>query len=116
MVSTPDIFSENIPISSGLYVSIKQTKARKSLGNFATTLDVKPKTAVHRLCADKSKRNTIRAVSQVWYKIPKRQCCTKINEYVKSAFYHWIIHYPQIVQSTIANDYHKITIDGKTPP
>ena len=32
----------------------------------------------------------------------------------KQAIYHWIIHHPQVVQSTIANDCLKESFDGHT--
>ena len=40
----------------------------------------------------------------------------KMNEHVKSAFYHWILRRPQIVQYLIANDCLKIIIYGQTIP
>ena len=60
-------------------MSIKQPKDRKSLHPFATTLYIKPNTAVYRLCAVKPKRKAIRAGMQLWYKIPKSQVRTKTN-------------------------------------
>ena len=53
MVSTPDGFHENIPMSSGPSVSTKQPKDKKPLCQFATSLDVKPKTSAHRWFAAK---------------------------------------------------------------
>ena len=73
MVYTPEVFSENSQMSSGQSVSIKKTKSRKSLPRFATALDVKPNTAVHRLCADKSNIKSIKSGRQLWSKTPKRQ-------------------------------------------
>ena len=116
MVSTPWVFPENIPMSYGPYVSIKQPKVRKSLRKFTTTLDVKPKTVIRRLCAAKSKRKEIRAGSNLWYNIPKRKVRTKVNEQVTSELYHWNTRHPEIVQSPIANDCLKINIDGQTTP
>ena len=116
MISTPEGFSENIIMSSGPSVSIKQPKYIKSLCQFATTLDFKPKTAVHRLCADKSKHKAIIAGKHLWSKIPKRKGRTKIYDRAKSALYHWIIFHPQIFQSLIDNYCLNITIDGQTTP
>ena len=116
MVSTPEVFSENSPLSSGPFMSTKQPKARKPLCKFATTLNVKPKTYIHRICADKSKCKEIISCSQVWSKIPNIQGHTKINEHVNIAFYYWILCHPQIVQSPIANNCLKITINRKTAP
>ena len=47
---------------SGTYVPVEQPNKRKPLHKFSETLDVKPKTSVHWLCAAKSKRKAIRAV------------------------------------------------------
>ena len=114
MVSTPEGFSEKIPISSGPYVSIKQPKAIKSLRQFSTTLDVKPRTVVIRLFTAKLKRKSIRSGSQLCYKTKKRQGHTTINEDVNVAFYRWILRHPQNFKSPIDNDCVKDTIYGKT--
>ena len=55
-------------------------------------------------------------LAMISLKTTKMQGCTKINEHVKSEFYHWIIRYPQTFQSPIANDCVKITIDEQTTP
>ena len=63
MVSTPDGFTGNSPMSPRKSVTVKNTSARKSLCHFFEALDVKPKTSVCRFCAAKSKRKVIRFVS-----------------------------------------------------
>ena len=71
MVSTPEGFTDIIPMSSGPYMPVKQTNLRKPLRKFSETLDVKPTSSVCHLCAAKPKRNANRAVSMLWYSIPK---------------------------------------------
>ena len=61
MVYTPDGLTGNSLMSSGLYVPVKQYNTKKSLRPFSEKLNVKPKTAVCKLCATKSKRKAIRA-------------------------------------------------------
>ena len=78
MVSTTEVFTDNSPIPSGTYVPEKKTNARKPLCPFSETLDVKPKTAVRRLCAAKSKGKGIISGSMLWYSIPKR--CVNKNQ------------------------------------
>ena len=51
MVITPEVFTDNIPLSCGPYITVKQTNANKLFGQFSETLDIKTKTAVHRLGA-----------------------------------------------------------------
>ena len=56
MVSTPEIFTYNSPMSPCPYVAVKNTSSRKSLHIFTGVLDVKQKTAVRQVCAAKSNR------------------------------------------------------------
>ena len=53
MVSTPDGFTDNIPISTRHSVTVKHCSARKSLCRFSEPLDIKSKTSVHKLGAAK---------------------------------------------------------------
>ena len=53
MVSNTEGFTDNSPISSGSYVTVKQPNTWKTLCQFSETLDIKPNTAVCRLCAAK---------------------------------------------------------------
>ena len=46
----------------------------------------------------------------------KRKGHTKINERVKKSPYNSIPQYPQVVQSQIANDCLKVSIDGHSEP
>ena len=55
MVSNPEGFTDNSTISPIQYMIVKKYSARKSLKQFSEQLDVKPKTAVRRLCYAKSK-------------------------------------------------------------
>ena len=49
MVSTPEEFNENSPMSSGQSVPAKQYFVRKSLRQFTETFDIKPKTSLLRM-------------------------------------------------------------------
>ena len=53
MVSNPEGFTDNSPISPSQSVTVKHTSARKTLKQFLDTLEVKPNTAVCRFCAAK---------------------------------------------------------------
>ena len=53
MVSTPEEFTENIPMSPRQSVTVKNPSARKSLRKFLDTLEAKSKTAIRRFCATK---------------------------------------------------------------
>ena len=46
----------------------------------------------------------------------KRKGHSKISEEIKNSLYNWIIHHPQVVQSTIENDCLKVKMDGYTEP
>ena len=46
----------------------------------------------------------------------KRIGNSKNNEQIKNSLYNWIIHHPQVVQSSISNDCLKVIIDGYTEP
>ena len=65
------------------------------------------------LCAAKSKFKGIRSGSTVCSSIPKRRGHSKINQQVKKALYNWILQYPQVVHSPIANVCLKVSIDGQ---
>ena len=49
----------------------------------------------------------------LWYSIPKRRGHSKTNQQVKKYFNNFILQHPQVVHYTIANDYLKLSIDGK---
>ena len=46
----------------------------------------------------------------------KRKGQSKISEDIKNYLYKWIIHHPQVVQSSISNDCLKVKTDGYTEP
>ena len=39
-----------------------------------------------------------------------------INDHIKKSLYNWIINNPQVVKSSIFNDFLKVKIDGHTRP
>ena len=53
MVSTPEIFTDNSPISTGPTMIVKHFSSRKSLYLFTEVLDVKKKIAVRWVGAAK---------------------------------------------------------------
>ena len=63
MISNLEVFTDNSPMSYGKYMPVKQPNMSKSLRQFSETLGVKPKTAVQRLCAAKSKLKATRSGS-----------------------------------------------------
>ena len=66
MVSTPERFIDNSPMSPGPTMVVKKFSARKSLHIFSKFLDVKKKTAARQVGAAKSNRKSIRAGSMLW--------------------------------------------------
>ena len=77
--ATPDIFTDNITMSPGTSVTIRNPIARKPLHPFTEVLDVKKKTSSIRLGAAKSKRKATRSGSVLWSSIPKRKGLKKPN-------------------------------------
>ena len=71
MVSTSERFIYNSPMSTGTPIIVKKCSARKPLRLFTELLDVKKKTDVCQVGADKSERKAIRAGSMLWLSIPK---------------------------------------------
>ena len=63
MVSIPDRFTENSPMPPSQSMTVNNPNARKLLRQLLDALNVKPKTAVRRFCAAKSKHTAIRADS-----------------------------------------------------
>ena len=82
MVFTPEGFTCNSPIPPNQYIIVKNTTARKSLHQFLDTLEVKLNTDVLRLCADKSKRKSIRYGSMLWSSVTHQLIHAKINQQV----------------------------------
>ena len=52
----------------------------------------------------------------LWSSIPKRRSHTKINEFIRKDIYKCILHHPQVVQYSIANDCLKLSIDVQAEP
>ena len=116
MVYTPEVFTDNSPILPSQSVTVKKPSAIKSLCPFLDKLEVKPKTDVHRFFAAKSNHKAFISGSMLCYSIPKRWVHSKINQQVKEALYNWILQYPQVLQSPIANNCLKLSIDGQLGP
>ena len=53
MVSNHEGFTDDIPMSTGPYVTLKKPSTRKSLCQFSQVLDVKQNTTIYRLGAAK---------------------------------------------------------------
>ena len=66
MVSTPEGFNDNSPISPMTSTPVKKPSARKSLCLFTNILDVKNKTATRRVGAAKYKRKAIKYGNAPW--------------------------------------------------
>ena len=116
MVSTPEGFTDNSPISPMKSTPVKKSRARKSLCLFTNILDVKNKTANRQVGATKSNLKAIKFGNKKWALKQKRKVNSKIYEQIKKYIYNWIMHHPQVVQSPIANDCLKVKIDGYTEP
>ena len=114
MVSTPEIFTNDIPISSITSTPVKKPSAQKSLCLFTIILDVKKKTATCQVGAAKSKLKAIKFGNTLWALKQKRKGNPRINDQIKKSLYNWIIRHPQVVQSPIFNDCLKLNIDGHT--
>ena len=111
LVYTTQIIKNNSPISPGPSKTIRNPSARKSLRLFTEFLDVKNKTAVHRLGAAESNHKAIIAGSMFWSIIPKKKVHTKINEQVKNIL-KLDSKTPQVIQFPISNDCLKFSIYG----
>ena len=48
----------------------------------------------------------------LWYSIQNQRRIKQLFHVFKKALYNWILHYIQDVQSSIANDYLKLSMDG----
>ena len=80
MVSTPELFIDNITISPMTSTPVKKPSARKSLCMFTNILEVNKKTACRRVGASKSKRKAIEFVNTPWALKQKRKGNSKIYE------------------------------------
>ena len=86
MVTITEGFTDNSPMSPGPSVTVKNTSARNSLNKISPVLDVKQKTAIHRMGYSKTKRNAIRTYGMLWYSIHKQRVRTKFTASVKNLF------------------------------
>ena len=77
MVSTPEIFTDNSPVSPRPPMIVKNCSAKQSLRLFTEVLDVKNKTAVCWVGAAKSNIKAIISSSMLWSSIPNRKGHTK---------------------------------------
>ena len=73
MVSNPEVFTNNSPISPMNSTPVKKPRSRKSLCLFTNILDVKNKTAIRRVRATKSRPKEIKAGTMPWALKPKRK-------------------------------------------
>ena len=116
MVSTPEVFTDNSPISPMTSTPVKKPSAQKSLCMFTNILEVKKKTAYRRVGAAKYKRKEIKIGNKPWELKQNKKGNSEIDEQIKKYFLNWIMYHPQVVQSTIVNDCMKVKIDGNTEP
>ena len=98
MVSTPEVFTNNSPISSMKPTPVKKPSARKSLCMFTNILDVNRKISYRRVRAAKVKRKEIKYGNTPWALKKKRKGHSKISEEIRKSLYNWIIYHPQVVQ------------------
>ena len=115
MVYTPEVFTDNSPISPRTSTPVKKPSAQKSLCMFTNVLKGK-KTAYCQVGAAKSKRKAIKFGNKPWALKKKRKGNSKIDEQIKKSPYDWIMHHPEVVQSPIVNDCMKVRIDCHTEP
>ena len=113
MVSTPEGFTNSSTMAPNLYVYNKKPSAIKSLRKFIETLDVKHKTAVHRLVQlrqseSQQKRKCVVA------KHCKAPWSYKKNQKVRENLYYWILHHPQVLQYQISKFCLNVYIDGNS--
>ena len=86
MFYPPERFTDNSPMSPKYPMIVRNTSEIKSLYLFTEVFDVKKKTSVTRVCADKSKCKAVRAGTMLWSSIKNRKGNTKINEQVRNLF------------------------------
>ena len=116
VVSTPEEYTDNSPISPMTSKLVNKTSARKPLCIFTNILHVKNKTATCRVWGSKSKRKAIKSGTTPWTLKPKQKGNLKINDQIKKFLYNLIMNHPQVVQSPTVNDCMKVNIDGNTEP
>ena len=77
MVFTPEVFTDNSPISPGPSLTFKRPSARKLLYQFSELFDIKNNIAFRRLGVTKLKLKAIIADILLWSSIIKIQVHTK---------------------------------------
>ena len=80
MVSTPEGFTNESPISPITSTPVNKPSARKSLCLFTTILDVKKKTATHQVGDTKYKRKAIKYRTKPYAPKQKQKRNSKIND------------------------------------
>ena len=116
MVSTPEGFTDKGPISPMNPTPVKKPSARKSLCMFTNILYVNKKNTYLQVVAAKSKLKEIKYGNTPWALKKNRKVHSKISEEIRKFLYNWIVHYPQVVPSPIANDCLKVKIGGYAEP
>ena len=116
MVSTPEVFTNDSPISPLTSTPVKKLSARKSMCIFTNILDVKKKTDTCWVVYAKSKSKAIKYDNKPWALTPKRKGSSKINDQINKFLYNWIMHHTQVVQSPIVNECLKVDIHSHTEP
>ena len=97
MVTTPEIFTDNIPMSPGPPVIFKTYSAIKSLRLFIEVFYFKRKISFRRVGDSKSKRKSTRAGIMLWSSILEKKLHTKINEQFNKYPYNFILQRPKVV-------------------
>ena len=77
MVSTPELFADNSPRYPMTQTPVKKSTAIKSLCIFTNILDVKKKSAICQVGADKFKRKAIKSGTTSWPLKLKRKLNSK---------------------------------------
>ena len=73
LLSTPEVFTANIPNVHMPSTPVKKPSAKKSLCLFTNILDVKPKTSKRRIVAAESKRKSMKVGNSLWTKKNKEK-------------------------------------------
>ena len=115
-MSTPEGVTDNSPNVPLTSTPVNKPRASKSLCLFTNILDVKPKTAKHRIVAEESKLRAMKVGTSHWTKKIKQKGYSKINEQIKRNMYTWITRLTQVVQSPISNDCLKVVLYDHTEP
>ena len=88
MVSTPELFTDDSPISPMTSTPVNKPCPKTSLCLSTKILDVKKKTATCRVGYDKSKRKAIKFGTALWALKQKRKGDSKIDEQIKQSLYN----------------------------